>query len=97
MIQNKNQNIIYLGANNLYGYEMSKFHPTNRFEWTDSKDFDLNKDSSNILNGCVLEVIMNIKMFYWIKSVWDIWRTESQVKITEWGLIKSRFFFVMLW
>ena len=29
---NKNQNITYLGANNLYGYKMSKFHPTSRFE-----------------------------------------------------------------
>ena len=42
MTQNKNQNIIYLDANNLYGYAMSKFLPTSGFKWIDPKELDLN-------------------------------------------------------
>ena len=50
-----NQNI-YLDPNNLYGYAMSKFLPTRGFKWTDPKEFDLNKYSSNNSKRCVLEV-----------------------------------------
>ena len=32
-----------LDANNLYGYETSKFLPTSGFAWIDPKEFDLNK------------------------------------------------------
>ena len=39
MTQNKNQNIIYLDANNLYDYAMSKFLPTTGFKWIDLKEF----------------------------------------------------------
>ena len=59
MIQNKNQNIIYLDANNLYSYVMSKFLPVNNFEWIDLKESDLNKYSSNNSKGCILEVDHN--------------------------------------
>ena len=41
MTQNKNQNIIYLDTNNLYGYAMSKFLPTSGFKWIDPKELDL--------------------------------------------------------
>ena len=34
---------IYLDANNLHGYTMSKFLPTSGFIWTCPKEFDLNK------------------------------------------------------
>ena len=34
---------------------MSKFLPTSGFKWTDTKEFDLNKYTTNILKGCVLE------------------------------------------
>ena len=50
------KNIIYLDANNLYGYVMSKLFPTSGFKWINSKEFDWNKYSSNRLKGCVLEV-----------------------------------------
>ena len=45
-----------LDANNLYGYAMSEFLPTSGFKLIDPKGFDLNKHTSNISKGCVLEV-----------------------------------------
>ena len=45
-----------LNANNLYDYATCKFLPTSGFKWIDSKEFDLNKYTSNILKGCILEV-----------------------------------------
>ena len=47
--------IIYLDANNLYGYVMSKFLPTSDFKWIDPKQFDLNKYASKSLKICVLK------------------------------------------
>ena len=47
---------IYLDANNLWGYTMSKFLPTSCFKCIHPKEFDLNKYSSNSSKGCVLEV-----------------------------------------
>ena len=52
----ESRHIIYLDANNLVGYAMSKFLPTSAFKWIDPKEFDLNKYTSNSLKGCVLEV-----------------------------------------
>ena len=46
---------MYLNANNLYGYVMSKFLPKKGFKWINSKNFDSNKCSSNNAKGCVLE------------------------------------------
>ena len=57
MTENKNQNnIIYSDENNLHGYSMSKFIPTNGFKWIHAKEFDLNKYTNNSSKGCVLEV-----------------------------------------
>ena len=55
MTQSKNQNIIYLAANNLYHYALSKFLPTSGFRLMDPDDCDLSKYTSNSLKGCVLE------------------------------------------
>ena len=55
-LKQKSRHIIYLGANNLYGYEMSKFLPTSGFKWIGPKEFDLNKYNSNSSKGCVLQV-----------------------------------------
>ena len=52
----ESKHIIYLDANNFYGYAMSKYLPTSRFKWIDPKEFDLNKYTSNSSKGCVLEV-----------------------------------------
>ena len=50
----KSKHVIYLDANNLYGYAMSKFLPTSEFKWIDPKKF--NKYTSNTSKRCVLEV-----------------------------------------
>ena len=52
----ESKHIIYLDANNLHGYAMSKFLPTSGFKWIDPKEFDLNKYTSNSSKGCVFEV-----------------------------------------
>ena len=52
----ESKHIIYLDANNLYGYTMSGFLPTSGFKCADPKEFNLNKYTSNSLKGCVLEV-----------------------------------------
>ena len=51
----ESKHIIYLDANNLYGYAMSKFLPTSGLKWIDPKEFDFNKHTSNSSKGCVLE------------------------------------------
>ena len=51
----ESKHIIYLDANNLYGYGISKFLSKSGFKWVDSKEFDLNKHTSNGLKGCALE------------------------------------------
>ena len=52
----ESKHIIYLDANNLHGYAMSKFIPTSGFKWIDPKEFNLNEHTSNSSKGCVLEV-----------------------------------------
>ena len=55
-LRQESKYIIYLDANNSYGYAMSKFLPTNWLKWIDPKRFDLNKYAINNSKGCVLEV-----------------------------------------
>ena len=50
------KHIIYLDANKLYGYAVSKFFPTSGFKWIDPKEFDVNKYTSNTSKKCVIEV-----------------------------------------
>ena len=52
----ESKQIMYLDANNLYGYTMAKFLPPSVFKWLVSKDFNLNKYTSNSSKGCILEV-----------------------------------------
>ena len=52
----ESKHIIYLDANNLYGFAISKFLPTNGFKWIHPKEFDLNKYTSNSSKGCIPEV-----------------------------------------
>ena len=48
--------IIYLDANNLYGYMIPEILATSSFKWIDHKEFDLNKYTSSSSKGCVIEV-----------------------------------------
>ena len=50
------KHFIYLDANNLYDYAMSKFRSTSGFKWIDPKEFNLDKYANNSSKGCVLEV-----------------------------------------
>ena len=50
------KHIIYWEVNNLYVYGMSKFLPTSGFKWRDTKEFYLNKYTSNSSKGCIPEV-----------------------------------------
>ena len=52
----ESKHIVYLDAFNLYGCAMHKFLLTSEFKWMDSKEFGLNKHTSNSSKGCVLEV-----------------------------------------
>ena len=56
----ESKHIIYLDANNLYVYAISKFLPTSEFKWIDLKEFDTNKYTSNSCKGCVSKLILNI-------------------------------------
>ena len=50
------KHIIYLDANNLYRYAMSKLLPRWVFKWIDPKEFYLNKYTNNSSKGRVLKV-----------------------------------------
>ena len=52
----ESKHIIYLDPNNLYGYAISKFLPTNGSKQIDPKEFDSNKYTSNSSKGCDLKV-----------------------------------------
>ena len=54
-IKQESKHIIYLDANNLYGYAMAIFRPTNGFKWIEPKEIDLNKYAGNSSKGCVVE------------------------------------------
>ena len=47
--------IMYLDANNLYGWAMSQYLPTGNFEWVTDK-FDLSKYDADSKEGLILEV-----------------------------------------
>ena len=57
MIQNKNQSIIYLDANNLYGFGMPTILPTDRFKWTDSEEFEIVQRV--VLSKLILGILKN--------------------------------------
>ena len=43
----ESKHITYWNVNNLYGYAMSKFLPTDKFKWLDPKELELNKYTKN--------------------------------------------------
>ena len=46
---------------------MSKFLPTSGLKWTDPKEFDLNKHTSNSSKGWVLEINLE-----YLKELWEL-------------------------
>ena len=51
--------IMYLDANNLYGWAMSQYLPTGNFRWTTDKEInkiDIGKYKTNGKKGLILEV-----------------------------------------
>ena len=54
--KHKSRHIIYLDADNVYGYAMYKFLPTRGFKLIDPNEFDLNKYTSNSSKGFIPEV-----------------------------------------
>ena len=46
---------------------MSKFLPTSGLKWTDIKEFDLNKYTSNSSKGWVLEINLE-----YLKELWEL-------------------------
>ena len=75
------KDIIYLDANNLYGYEMSKFLSTSGFNWIDPKEFDLNKYTSNSLKGCVLEADLEyLKKFRELHNEYPLAPDKIEIK-----------------
>ena len=54
--EQESKHIVYLDANNLYGYVMSRFLPKSRLKWINPKERDLNKYTSNNSKGCFLKV-----------------------------------------
>ena len=59
--------LIYLDANNLYGYATSKFLPTGNFKWIDPKQPDLNECTSNSSKIFFLEVDL-----VYPKQLWEL-------------------------
>ena len=43
----ESKHIMYVDANNVYSYMMSKFLLTSGLKWVDPKEFDLNRYASN--------------------------------------------------
>jgi hypothetical protein len=48
--------IIYLDANNLYGWAMSQYLPTGGFKWISGIDFNVIELDDDARKGCILEV-----------------------------------------
>ena len=61
----ESKHIMYLDANSLYRYAMSKFLPTSKFKWIDSKECDLDKNVLAIVQKDVFsKLILNILKSY---------------------------------
>ena len=61
----KSKHIIYLDANNSYGYPMPNFLSISRFKWKTPKEFQLNNFTSNSSKGCVdLEYPRKLRELY---------------------------------
>ena len=67
----ESKHIIYLEANNLYGYAKSKFLPTSGFKWIDPKEFDMSKYTSNSSKDCAVEINLFFFVTDFLKSIYN--------------------------
>jgi len=63
-----NSFLLYLDANNLYGWAMLQYLPTGGFSWVKDKD-ELEKLKSQVINGCIKDdadegYILRVKLGY---------------------------------
>ena len=58
--------IMYLDANNLYGWAMSQSLTTDGFQWMEPSDVDLNKYNKDSNKGLILEGILITQKSYMI-------------------------------
>ena len=73
--------IIYLDANDLYGFAMSKFLPVSEFKWIDPKELDLIKYTSNSSKGYILEVDLECPKELWeLQNDYPLSRDKIQIK-----------------
>ena len=77
----ESKHIIYLDANDLHGFAMSKFLPTSEFKWIDPKELDLIKYTSNSSKGCILEVDLECPKELWeLQNDYPLSRDKIQIK-----------------
>ena len=77
----ESKHIIYLDANYLYGFAMSKFLPTSEFRCIDPKELDLIKYTSSSSKGCVLEVDLECPKELWeLQNDYLLYRDKMQIK-----------------
>ena len=73
--------IIYLYANNLYGYTVSKFLSTSGFKWINPKDFDLNTYTSNSSKRCVHEFGLDYpKDFRELQNIFPLAPDKAEIR-----------------
>ena len=77
----ESKHVIYLDANNLDGYAMSKFLLISGFQWIDPIEFDLNKYTSYSSKGCVLEVDLEYpKELYKLYNGYPLAPDKTEIK-----------------
>ena len=76
----ESQHIIYLDANNLYGYAMSYFLQTSSIKWIDPKEFKLNKYTNSSYKGCVLKVDLESKELQELHNDYPLAPYEIEIK-----------------
>ena len=74
--------IMYLDANNLYGWAMSQYLPTGNFKWITDKEIskiDLGKYKAGGEKGLILEVDLEYPQYTYIHSDYPI--APEKVKV----------------
>ena len=74
--------IMYLDANNLYGWAMSQYLPTGGFKWLSEKEVNLSKFDDEFEKGLILEVDLEYpKELYDLHNDYPL--AAEKIKVTE--------------